>query len=166
VLFAGAMTQRKGLADLFHAMKRLRRTDVQLVVMGPAIAPMEFYRRQYDAFEYKAPRSRERVLALMAECHVLALPSIVEGRALVQQEAMSRGLPLIATRNAGGEDLIEEGRTGFLVDIRAPGQIAERIAQLADNRALLDAMSQAARRKAAEYPWQAYAEKISRELTR
>jgi glycosyltransferase involved in cell wall biosynthesis len=164
VLFAGSMSQRKGLADLFQAMKLLRRTDIQLVVMGATIAPMEFYRRQYDRFSYEAPRPREAVLALMASCDVLVLPSIVEGRALVQQEAMSRGLPLITTRNAGGHDLIEEGKTGFLVPIRAPEEIAARLERLADDRALLDAMSDAARRKAAEYTWDAYADGISAAL--
>ena len=165
VLFAGAMSQRKGLADLFQAMKLLRRPDIQLVVMGTAIAPMEFYRKHYDGFIHEAPRSREGVLALMASCDVLALPSIVEGRALVQQEAMSRGLPLVVTRNAGGEDLIEEGRTGFLVPIRAPEEIVARLELLADDRGLLEAMSEAARRKAAEYTWEAYAAGISAALS-
>jgi glycosyltransferase involved in cell wall biosynthesis len=164
VLFAGAMTQRKGLADLFQAMKVLRRPDIQLVVMGAPIAPMDFYRHQYDAFLYEAPRSRDRVLALMESCDVLALPSIVEGRALVQQEAMSRGLPLIVTRNAGAEDLVEEGQTGFLVPIRAPEQIAGCLARLADDRPLLVAMSEAARSKAAQYTWQSYAAGISAAL--
>jgi len=164
VLFAGSMSQRKGLADLFRAMKLLRRRDVQLVVMGSTIAPMEFYRKQFDGFVYEAPRSRERVFQLMASCDVLVLPSIVEGRALVQQEAMSRGLPLVVTRNTGGEDLIEEGRTGFLVPIRAPEEIAARLDLLAANRTLLAEMSEAARSKAAEYTWEAYAARISAAL--
>jgi len=164
VLFAGSMSQRKGLADLFQAMKLLRRGDIQLVVMGSPIAPMAFYRKQYDGFIHETPRSTERVLALMASCDVLALPSIVEGRALVQQEAMSRGLPLVATRNAGGEDLIDEGRTGFLVPIRAPEEIAARLERLANDRALLETMSNAARSKAAEYTWRDYAAGISSAL--
>ena len=57
-------------------MKLLRRRDVQLVVMGSTIAPMEFYRKHYDGFIHEAPRSREGVLALMASCDVLALPTI------------------------------------------------------------------------------------------
>jgi glycosyltransferase involved in cell wall biosynthesis len=164
VLFAGSLSQRKGLADLFQAMKLLRRRDIQLVIMGSPIAPMTFYRNQYRDFIYEPPRSRERVLELMATCDLLALPSIVEGRALVQQEAMSRGLPLIATRNAGGEDLIDEGKTGFLVPIRAPEAIAASIERLADDRTLLEAMSEAALRKAAEYTWEAYAAGISAAL--
>jgi glycosyltransferase involved in cell wall biosynthesis len=104
------------------------------------------------------------VLELMATCDVLALPSIVEGRALVQQEAMSRGLPLVATRNAGGEDLIEEGKTGFLVPIRAPEAVAERLERLAQDRGLLEAMSAAAWRKAEQFTWEAYAAGISAAL--
>ena len=50
----------------------------------------------------------------MKEHDALVLPSIVEGRALVQQEALSCGLPIIVTPNTGGEDLIEEGTTGYL----------------------------------------------------
>jgi hypothetical protein len=164
VLFAGSMSQRKGLADLFQAMKLLRPGDIQLVVMGSPIAPMAFYRKQYAPFIHEAPRSQQRVLALMASCDVLALPSIVEGRALVQQEAMSRGLPLVATRNAGGEDLIDEGRTGFLVPIRAPEEIAARLDLLANDPALLETMSGAARLKATEYTWRDYAARISAAL--
>ena len=165
VLFAGGMSQRKGLADLFQAMKLLRRGDIQLVVMGAAIAPMEFYRKQYDGFLYEAPRSRERVLELMASCDVLALPSIVEGRALVQQEAMANGLPLIVTENTGGEDLIVEGETGFLVPIRSPDKIAEKVAWLADHRGNLPGMREASIRKAGQYPWQRYTDTILASIT-
>ena len=164
VLFAGALTQRKGLGDLFEAMKRLGRSDVELVVMGATIAPMDFYRKQFAGFVYEAPRRRDGVLALMGSCDVLVLPSIVEGRALVQQEAMSQGLALVATRNAGGEDLIEEEETGFLVPIRAPEEIAARLARLADDKSLLEKMKEGARRKAAEYKWADYAGGISRFL--
>jgi glycosyltransferase involved in cell wall biosynthesis len=160
VLFAGSMTQRKGLADVFEAMRIRRRSDVELVVMGSPVAPLEFYRKEFPTFIYEPPRPHAQVLELMQSCDVLVLPSIVEGRALVQQEAMSCGLPLIVTPNAGGEDLIEEGRTGFLVPIRSAEKIAEKIAWFADHRELLPDMRQAAVAKASEYTWQRYGEKV------
>jgi glycosyltransferase involved in cell wall biosynthesis len=160
VLFAGSLTQRKGLADLFAAMKRLERSDVELVVMGAPVAPLDFYQKQFPDFRYEPPRPHAEVLALMRSCDVFVLPSIVEGRALVQQEAMACGLPLIVTPNAGGEDLIEEGRTGFLVPIRSPESLAEKIAWFADHRDALPEMSAAAQAKARDYTWQAYGEKI------
>ena len=159
-LFAGALSQRKGLADLFAAMKFVGSKEIELVVMGSLILPMRFYRNEFAEFIYEPPRPHAAVLRLMHSCDVLVLPSIVEGRALVQQEAMACGLPLIATRNAGGEDLIVEGKTGFLVPTGAPEAIAEKIVWFLQNRAQLPAMSAAARAKAAELTWPAYGEKI------
>ena len=160
VLFAGSMGQRKGLADLFAAIRVLNRSDVELVVMGSLLAPMEFYRRELPDFTYEPGRPHEQVLALMRSCDVLCLPSIVEGRALVMQEAMSQGLPIVITRNTGGADLIEEGRTGFLVPIRSPELIAEKIAWCAEHRDEVREMGQAARIKASTYTWREYAQRI------
>ncbi len=160
LLFCGAMTQRKGLADVFAAMRELGREEVELVVMGAPIAPMRFYRGECAHFIYEPPRPHAEVLALMETCDVLLLPSIVEGRALVQQEALSRGLPLLVTANAGGEDLIEPGVTGWLVPMRDPSALAERIAWFVAHRAELPAMREAARRKAAECTWASYTGKI------
>ena len=165
VLFAGSMTQRKGLADVFAAMKLLKRSDVELVVMGNPIAPMEFYYRQYQHFTYMSSRPHHEVLKLMQSCDVLVLPSLAEGRALVQQEALANGLPLIITENTGGEDLVVEGETGFLVPIRSPDKVAEKIAWLADHRDCLPPMRLAAIKKADEYPWQRYTDRIISTLT-
>jgi glycosyltransferase involved in cell wall biosynthesis len=160
ILFAGALTQRKGLADLFAAMKMVDSKKIELVVMGSPVLPMRFYRDQFPNFIYEPPRPHAAVLRLMRSCDVLVLPSIVEGRALVQQEAMASGLPLIVTRNAGGEDLIVEGKTGFLIPAGAPAALAEKIEWFLENRDELPAMSEAARAKAAELTWLAYGEKI------
>jgi glycosyltransferase involved in cell wall biosynthesis len=160
ILFAGAMTQRKGLADLFAAMKLVDRSDVELVVMGSPLAPMSFYRAECPGFVYEGPRSHDEVLSLMRTCDVLALPSIVEGRALVQQEALASGLPLLVTPNAGGEDLVEQGKTGFLIPIRAPAVLAERITWFADHRSALVAMRQAAKAKALATGWAQYEKRI------
>jgi glycosyltransferase involved in cell wall biosynthesis len=160
LLFAGALTQRKGLADLFAAMKLVRSSQVELIVMGSPILPMSFYRNAFADFVYESPRPHPAVLRLMRTCDVLVLPSIVEGRALVQQEAMACGLPLIATRNAGGEDLIIEGKTGFLVPAGAPEAIAEKIDWFLEKRGQLPGMSSAARAKAAELTWSAYGDLI------
>lgn len=156
VLFAGAMSQRKGLADLFAAMRLLSGLGIELVVMGSLQAPLSFYRSQYAGFVYEPPRPHHQVLELMRSCDVLTLPAIIEGRALVQQEALSSGLPLLVTPNAGADDLIEEGRTGFVVPIRSPEAIAERLAWFADHREALPEMRQYALEKAASTGWSDY----------
>ena len=166
VLFAGSMSQRKGLGDLFAAMNLLKRTDVELVVMGAPQAPLEFYRSQFSGFTHESVRPHAAVLKLMQTCDVLCLPSIVEGRALVMQEAMSQGLPLIITANTGGEDLIAEGTTGFLVPIRSAEKIAEKISWFADHRAALPEMSRAAQEKAGAMTWENYGAAIATEISK
>lgn len=160
VLFAGAMTQRKGLADVFAAMKLIGSAEIELVVAGSPLLSMDSYRSQCANFIYEPPRPHGEMLELMTTCDVLVLPSIVEGRALVQQEAMACGLPLIATKNAGGEDLIIDGETGFLVPIRSPEALAEKISWCAQHRAALSGMGIAAQKKAQELTWRGYGEKV------
>lgn len=160
VLFAGALTQRKGLADLFAAMKLVDAKQIELVVMGSLLRPLSWYRDRFSNFIYEPPRPHGEVLRLMRSCDVFVLPSIVEGRALVQQEAMACGLPVIATRNAGADDAILDGETGFLVPIRSPAAIAEKINWCAANRTLLSGMGIAARKRASEFTWRAYGENI------
>ncbi|MEY2525594.1 MAG: hypothetical protein QOE73_365 [Verrucomicrobiota bacterium] len=160
VLFAGALTQRKGLADLFAAMKMIDAKAIELVVMGSLLQPLDWYRERFPNLSYEPPRSHPAVLRLMQSCDVFVLPSIVEGRALVQQEAMACGLPLIATRNAGADDLIEEGVTGFLVPIRSPEAIAEKISWCAANRSRISGMGIAARERASHLTWRAYGENV------
>ena len=160
VLFAGALTQRKGLADLFAAMKLIDSKQIELVVMGSLLRPLGWYRERFADFIYEPPRPHGEVLRLMQSCDVFVLPSIVEGRALVQQEAMACGLPVIATKNAGADDAIVDGESGFLIPIRSPQAIAEKINWCAANRALLGGMGIAARKRAAEFTWRAYGESI------
>lgn len=160
VLFAGSMGQRKGLGDLFEAFKILGNENIELVVMGSPISPMAFYKKQFSNFIYEPPRPHNDVLELMRTCDVFCLPSIVEGRALVMQEAMSQGLPLIITPNTGGEDLIVEGETGFLVPIRSPEKIAEKILWFSENKEQLAYMSKMAQQLAETYTWNKYSETI------
>jgi glycosyltransferase involved in cell wall biosynthesis len=161
VLFAGSMSQRKGLGDLLAAMRLLKRSDIELVVMGSPQAPMEFYRHEFPGFVHEPNRPHEEVLGLMRRCDVLCLPSIVEGRALVMQEAMSQGLPLLITPNTGGEDLIDEGVTGFLVPIRSADRLADKINWFAEHRADLPEMSRAAQARAARLTWAAYGQTVA-----
>jgi glycosyltransferase involved in cell wall biosynthesis len=160
LLFAGALTQRKGLADLFEAMKLVSSKNVELVVMGSLLRPLSWYRDRFADFIYEPPRPHGEVLSLMQTCDVFVLPSIVEGRALVQQEAMACGLPVIATKNAGADDVIVDNETGFLVPIRSPEAIAEKINWCAANRSFVDGMGIAARTRASEFTWRGYGESI------
>ncbi len=160
VLFVGSMGQRKGLGDLIEAIRLLDPNQAELVVMGSLLAPLEFYKEELPGLIYEPGRSHDGVLELMRSCDVFCLPSIVEGRALVMQEAMSQQMPLIITKNTGGSDLIIEGKTGFLVPIQSPESIAAKIQWFLDNREVIPEMGRNAQKHAAAYTWENYSSHV------
>jgi alpha-maltose-1-phosphate synthase len=83
----------------------------------------------------------------MSTSHVMVLPSIEEGLALVQGQALACGCPMISSENTGGADLFSHGIEGFFVPIRSADAIAERLQQLADDPTLRQSMSEAALRR-------------------
>jgi len=160
LLFVGSMSQRKGLADLFEAIKLLQGEPISLSILGQPSMPMEFYRKQFSDFEYFPPCSNPRVREIMKVHDALVLPSIAEGRALVQQEALSCGLPIIVTPNAGGEDLVEEGITGHLAPIRSPEKIEDAIRAMIENKNPKEEIRKLCQEKAMQYTWENYAQNI------
>ena len=54
------MGQRKGLGDLLEAFSKIRRKDVELILMGTPLMEMEFYRKQFDDLHmnHKSPTQR------------------------------------------------------------------------------------------------------------
>ena len=153
------MSQRKGLADLFAAMKLLKNEPISLSILGQPSMPIEFYRENLTNLIITS-LFEQKVREIMKEHDALILPSIIEGRALVQQEALSCGLPIIVTPNAGGEDLIEKGITGYIVPIRSPDKIAESALDLFEKRKSINDIKEQCIRKSSEYSWTDYANKI------
>ena len=82
------MSERKGLADLFTAMKLLKNENVSLSILGQPSMPKEFYRKQFSDFQYFKPCSNRMVKETIKMHDALVLPSIVEGRALVTRSSI------------------------------------------------------------------------------
>jgi len=84
------------------------------------------------------------LIGYMSRSHVMVLPSVEEGLALVQAQAMAVGCPLIATEATGSEDLFTDGVEGFIVKDRDVDALSARLQQVADDAALRERMSAAA----------------------
>jgi glycosyltransferase involved in cell wall biosynthesis len=96
----------------------------------------------------------------MSSIHVMVLPSIEEGLALVQGQAMACGCPVLSSAHTGAENLFSDGVEGFIVPIRDPDSLKMRLEQLADDQALHARMREAALlRVRAMGGWQEYGDK-------
>jgi glycosyltransferase involved in cell wall biosynthesis len=103
---------------------------------------------------------------IMSRSHVMVLPSIEEGLALVQAQALACGCPVIGTHHTGAEDLFTDGKEGFVVPIRDPRAIADRLQLLADEPQRRAAMSEAALRRVKEMGgWEEYGNQMAQVMT-
>lgn len=145
VLYVGRVSLPKGFPYLLEAFAQLPIKAKHLTVIG-GIQP------EMDRVLEKLPREDVTFLGTMPQAnlkehmsrsHVMVMPSLDEGMALVQGQAMACGCPVIATTNTGAEDLFTDGREGFIVPIRDPKALADRMRQMADDRALQQQMSEA-----------------------
>jgi colanic acid/amylovoran biosynthesis glycosyltransferase len=154
LLNVGRLVSLKGHAVLLEALARLTDAglDVRLTVIGdgPKRAALEreaASRGLADRVEWTGALGQDEVPARYAESDVFCLPSFAEGLPTVLMEAMLTELPVVSTRIAAVQELVEDGVSGLVV---APGRadaLARAIERLAADPALRRRMGRAGRAK-------------------
>ena len=163
VLFVGQLSVRKGIGYLLKAFRQAALPGAKLVFAGSRTGETEALLGSDPPadVEFTGALSRDEVAAQMSRASVLVLPSVEEGLAMVQAQALACGCPVIATANSGAGDVFEDGREGFIVPVRNPESIAQALALLYRDRDLLHAMSEAARRRMETIGgWDRYGDRI------
>jgi alpha-maltose-1-phosphate synthase len=154
VLYVGSLTQRKGIAYLFEAIEKAGKA-VTLTVVGRKVGQSDALDQACEKHRWISSLPHSEVLAEMSRHDVFVFPSLFEGLALVQGEALSQGLPVITTPNSGGADILRDGIDGYIVPIRDSDAIAARLLAFHEDRTLLQQMSESARERAAQLDWRA-----------
>lgn len=142
LLFAGSAGLRKGLPYLLQAFAQLQHPAKRLRIAGAVHEDLQplLAKLPQDHVEWLGPVPQSRLRELMSTSHALVLPSIEEGLALVQAQALACGCPVLCTTNTGGEDLFTNGIEGFVLPIRDPSALLGCMQRLADDPALAASM--------------------------
>ena len=154
-LFLGQLSARKGLRQLLEAWGKMDRGNANLELVGGGDT-REWKKRAAEGVIFQGQADKKGVLAAMKRADILVLPSLFEGFGLVILEAMAAGLPVIATQNTGGPDVIEEGREGFIVPAGNTDALRERMVYFIQNPEQAAKMGRAAHLKAAQFTWERY----------
>lgn len=168
VLFAGGVSLRKGVPYLLEAFAKLQHPTKRLRVAGAIRPDFEavLARLPQENVEFLGSVPQDKMIELMSTSHVMVLPSIEEGLALVQGQAMACGCPVIASTNTGSEDLYTDGIEGFIVPIRDPIALTQRMQQIADDSALRQRMSEASLNRVKSFGgWKDYGDQWERLLS-
>jgi starch synthase len=154
VLYVGSLSQRKGISYLFDAVEKAGKA-VTLTIIGNKVGESQLLDKYCQNHRWIPSLPHQEILAEMRRHDVFVFPSLFEGMALVQGEAISQGLPVITTPNSGGADILRDGVDGFIVPIRDPEAITLRLLELYGDRERLQRMSDSAREQAAQLDWKA-----------
>lgn len=161
VLYVGSLGQRKGLSYAIEAVDSL-----DFEVFFTLIGKKSPYHCQplnsaLERFNWIETLPHFSILEQMRNHDVLLLPSLFEGYALVISEALSQGLPVIATPNSGATESVRDGLEGFIVPIRDSRAIAQKLSLLNFDRDLLFNMRHSCLSRASELSWLHYEMSLS-----
>ena len=154
IVFVGQIIQRKGLSYLVEAFRQASIPRSELVLVGRPVATVDPWVR-IPGIKHVPPMPRSQLPTVYASADVYVLPSLVEGFGLTGLEAMACGLPVVLSEHTLGRDVITDGVEGYVVPIRDPESIAERLRLLAADPDCRHRMGVAARSKAEQYSWEA-----------
>jgi colanic acid/amylovoran biosynthesis glycosyltransferase len=156
IIFVGRLVRRKGVHTLLEAVQLLRDrgVDAHLTVVGegPELANL-----QQTAAKRNLPvrllgkKTPAEIRELLRKSAVLCAPSttaggeVSEALGLVLLEAQAMSVPVVATRNGGISETLEDGRTGYLADQDSPSALASALTALLNNESLNRSFGQRAR---------------------
>lgn len=166
ILFVGGVGQRKGVADLLEAVRRLDSDSFELVLAGPVVGdgvPLDEYA---GLFQRLGRLDQEEIVAEMHRSHVLVLPSILEGFGLVIPEALATGLPVISTTHSAAPEIIRNGIDGFVLEPGDVDSLASCLEAMHADREGCREMSQQAAERAREFTWDAYQVRLAQLVAR
>ncbi len=152
--FLGRLVLEKGLGVFADVLARLAALGVphRVLVVGKGPAREWFAGRAPQA-AFAGFQSGDDLGRAVASMDVLFNPSVTETWGQVTSEAMAAGVPVVAARATGAMDLLEDGRTGFLVTPQDIDGYATVIARLVADAGLRAAMGHAAHLRAQEFRW-------------
>ena len=158
LLFVGRLIPLKGVVYLINALPRIiaRCPDARLIIVGdgeerPRLAQVARDLGLAARVTFAGERTHEEVIRYMRAADLFVLPSLIESFGIVLVEAMSCGLPIVASNVMGIPAVVEDGANGLLVPPGDAAALADRVIRLLTDPAAASAMSTRNLQTAASY---------------
>jgi glycosyltransferase involved in cell wall biosynthesis len=168
ILYLGAITIQKGIKYLLQALHLMNVNveDYEVWFIGSVSKEMKETIDELilENCKFLGHIEHYKLAEYISSCDVAIQPSNQEGLSMVIPQIMSCGVPVIATTNTGGEDLIINGETGFIVAIRDPKAIADNIEFLFNNPDKLKEMKTFLENNPVDLSWNAYGDRYAKFL--
>ncbi|MDQ3847000.1 MAG: glycosyltransferase family 4 protein [Bacteroidota bacterium] len=160
----GALSKRKNVASIIRVVEKLNKENIRVkLILAGSVDNKTFdvsILDKHHFIDYRGRLPQSELHKVYSEFDVFIINSIEEGLAMVQLQAMSCGLPIISTTNAGGLDLVREGVNGFTIPILDEKALAEKITWFYNNKHKIPEMGIASRKISEEgLTWEDFGER-------
>ena len=156
------MNQRNGIYQICEAAKKLNNPNIEFNIIGAGYEAQKELLAPYEKYvTFHGQQYFERLQNHLKHNHVFLFPSMGDGFGLVLLEAMAAGLPVIASYNSAGPDLVTEGVNGFLINACDEEALIDKIQWCMDNQDKLSVMGAKAIETARQYTWKRYEKGIA-----
>ena len=163
VIYVGRLSAEKSLDRLAPIMRKVRERvpNARLAMVGSGPQADDLKKLMDPAFTtFTGYLSGADLQSAFASGDVFAFPSVTETLGLVALESFASGVPVVGARAGGIPFVIDEAKTGYLVEPEDYDAWAERIALLLDDDALRTEMGHTARSEALHHDWRAATESL------
>jgi glycosyltransferase involved in cell wall biosynthesis len=167
IIFVGRLIPVKGIPYLLEAMTKVCKKipDVRLIIVGEGEEKDRLKALSHQLGIEKSVRfvgtlPHDEIPSCLQRADVFVLPSRSEGFPNVIAEAMSAGLPVVASRTGGIPDIIVNQENGFLVEAGDTGTMADRIVLLLQDDSLRKTISQNNKLRIRDFTWDRIVDKL------
>jgi len=158
VLWLGQVNVRKGIHYLIEAARLLEKEAIHFDVVGSIGISDQAVASAPSNMTFHGSVSRDRSADYYRKADVFVLPTLSDGFAITQLEAMAYGLPVITTPHCGR--VVEEEKTGFIVPARDAQALAVAISRFDQDRELASRMSNDCRTTAKSFSIDSYGARL------
>jgi glycogen(starch) synthase len=168
ILSIGRLEEIKGFQYLIMALAKMQSeaSPIKLVIAGPEFNYGQQLRklvtetRMEDRVIFYGPIDGGEKLDALAAADVAVVPSIYEGFSIFLLEAMAAGKPVIATKTGIAQELIQNGKNGFLVNPGDAEDLSEKILAIFNDNQLSSSMGRESRNTAKAFDWGKIADRV------
>ncbi|MEQ8628972.1 glycosyltransferase family 4 protein [Ekhidna sp.] len=154
VAMVARLHRQKGHTFLIDAIKRVRMENLVVLLIGDGELKEQLVEQITNSglsLTFKFLGSRDDVGELLQISDLFILPSLWEGMPNSVLEAMSYGLPIIATGVDGTPELISHNESGFLIESENSEAIADALSYIVSNDAIRENLGKNARKRVEEF---------------
>ena len=164
ILFIGQISLRKGLHYLIDAFQNLKHPNKRLHIVGTHTLDKKFFQKRLNIENIitYGHINHLKLNNIINKCHIFVLPSIEEGFATVILQALSAGCPVIVSENTGAKEFVNDNNCGYVVPIRDPKAITEKLELISDNKNDMEYLSNNALKKMKNQNWKNYVNELDR----